>query len=122
MKRTPGLMLAAVSLRYREARSSTASKRRTCRPGFAWETFRLVLPMSPVLESLPLQRDEVASIQVQGRRYQTSAWDRELYRSRSGKSDAQLSEKILLRAVPYHTWANRTGYEMRVWMQREERS
>jgi hypothetical protein len=83
---------------------------------------KLVMPITPVLEPLSLRREEVASIQVQGRKYQTSAWDGELYRSRPAESDAQLGEEITLRAVPYHTWANRAGYEMRVWMQKEERS
>jgi DUF1680 family protein len=43
---------------------------------------------------------------------QTSAWDKELYRS----LDAQEERPITVRFIPYYTWANRERSEMSVWL------
>lgn len=81
---------------------------------------KIALPIYPMFELIQLQREQVGSIRVEGRIHGASAWDGILYRSWSGASRAEPAEKVQLRAVPYYTWANRSGTGMRVWMPTEE--
>jgi len=52
----------------------------------------------------------VVTITGEGLRESTAAWGDELYRT-----DAPGTEPVLLKAVPYFAWANRTPGEMAVW-------
>ena len=80
---------------------------------------KVALPISVNIEPLQMLQGKVVSIRVAGHKYKTEAWERKLYRSRPETSKAPLEEEVFLRAVPYYAWANRTGTEMRVWMQAE---
>lgn len=77
---------------------------------------KITLPLSSVFEPFQLLQEQVGSILVEGRIHTTRAWNGVLYRSWSGASTARPGDKVLLRAVPYCMWANRSGTAMRVWM------
>ena len=80
---------------------------------------KVALPISQTTEPLQMLQENVVSIRMEGRTYATEAWDGKLYRSRSETSKAPAEKKIFLRAVPYYAWANRTGTEMRIWLEAE---
>jgi DUF1680 family protein len=89
--------------------------------GAALEALELPLPLSSVVEPFQLLEEEVGSILVEGCLHTTRSWDGVLYRSWSQPSAAHTGDAVRLRAVPYCTWANRSGIAMRVWMPSEER-